>query len=135
MAHTEEARIKKQKMFKETQAAEVEHEQKKAAYAADLATIEANIATKKALATQVDTDFESRGLLRDRACKAEKEKADAIITEKDKHIAHLEAHLKTVSEQNVGLLATLAKSLGDAAAKDAVTKVVGFGPSSEAKKV
>ena len=89
----------------------------------------------EALATQVDTDFESRGLLRDRACKAEKEKADAIITEKDKHIAHLEAHLKTVSEQNVGLLATLAKSLGDAAAKDAVTKVVGFGPSSEAKKV
>jgi hypothetical protein len=102
---------------------------------AEISALDERKASKAREIEQVQTDFDSRGLLRDRAQKAEKEKHDAIIVEKDKHIAHVQASLKVVQEQFSGLLAEAVKSLGKAADKESVTKVVGFGPSSEPKKV
>jgi hypothetical protein len=102
---------------------------------ADLAALEGQKIFKIREIEQAQHDFESRGLLRDRAQKAEKEKYDAVLEEKNAHIKYVEAALKTSQEQVSGLLGKAVEHLGKAADKDAVTKVVGFGPSSEPKKV
>lgn len=102
---------------------------------AELNALDEKKAAKSREIEQAQTDFESRGLLRDRAQKAEREKHDAIVAEKNNHIAHVEASLKTLQEQTTGLLAKAVEHLGSAADKESVTKVVGFGPSSEPKKV
>lgn len=119
----------------------IDHESRKS-YAVELATRESElrvlderVTAKVAEIAQIEKDFESRGLLRDRAIKAEKEKEAAVMVEKDKHIAFLEKQVETLSKQTDGILAKMAESLGKAADKESVTKVVGFGPSSEAKKV
>ena len=135
MEETETIRQNAQAMTKEAHEAEKTHAVKLVSTKAELQSLEDKKTAKLAEIAQAETDFEARGLLRDRACKAEKERAELVAAEKDKHIAHLETHLKSVTDQNNGLLATLAKALGDAAGKEVTTKVVGFGPSSEPKKV
>jgi len=114
--------------------AEKQHYMAVADYSAELASLDDLKDAKAAEIEQVEKDFEARGLLRDRAIKAEKEKENAVMAEKDKHIAFLEASNKTLSEQNTGLLSKVVEALGKAADKEAITKVVGFGPSSEPKK-
>ena len=111
------------------------HTESVSARQTEISMLDAQIVSKKAEAVAADKDFEARGLLRERAVKAEREKDAVIIAEKDKMIALLEAQLKTVTSETTGLLKEAVKSLGSAADKEAVTKVVGFGPSSEPKKV
>lgn len=121
--------------FSEEHEKDKAHAVAKAKREAEIATLEEKRLAKVAEIAQAEKDFEARGLLRDRAIKAEKEKEAAVMAEKDKHIAFLEASNKTLSEQNAGLLTKAVEALGKAADKEVMTKVVGFGPSSEPKKV
>ena len=127
--------INARKMFSDGHEAVKAFAVSKAERQTELALLDEKKAAKVAEITQVEKDFEARGLLRDRAIKAEKEKEAAIMAEKDKHIVFLEKSVETLSKQNEGILAKMAESLGKAADKESVTKVVGFGPSSEPKKV
>jgi hypothetical protein len=131
----EESRIAAQKLFKTHQVDVLAHTEAVAARTAELAALDAKAEAKRAILAQVEKDYEGRGILRDRACKAEKASHDAVITEKDKHIAHLTASLKDLNEQHKGLLSVAIGHLGKAADKDAaVTKVVGFGQAIDSGK-
>lgn len=135
VTETEELRVNAQKLFAKARKDEVDYVVKAAEKDAALASLDAEIASKKALTEQVQTDFEARGLLRDRAARAEKEKADAVIAEKDAMITLLKAENTDLRTNYNTLLGKAVESLGKAADKESVTKVVGFGPSSEPKKV
>ena len=134
-AHADASLAKSREMFKEQHEAEKAHEVAKVARKAELVSLDDQRAAKVREIAQAQTDFESRGLLRDRAQKAEKEKGDAVLAEKDKHIAHLEKTVETLINTHTSALTEAVKHLGSASNKECVTKVVGFGPSSDSKKV
>ena len=135
LSETEAVRQNAQKFFMKFHEDEVSFRVEFAEKNKTLSLLDAEIDKKKGLSAQVQTDFEARGLLRDRAAKAEKEKADAVGAEKDAMITLLKAENTDLRTNYNTLLGKAVESLGKAADKEAVTKVVGFGPSSEPRKV
>lgn len=135
LANAEAWRVDTQKKFANFHSEDKAHGVMLAMRKAEVAALDEAKATKLREIDMAQKDFEARGQLRDRAQKAEKEKSDAVLAEKDAMIAFLKTELSETKTTLNALLGKAIESLGKAADKEAVTKVVGFGPSSEPKKV